>query len=249
MQHVMQCLECSTSTVVVTAFVCPSPCFAVLCVLPHPALVDSEHMDFEGFLRMLKVGSVDSLDQYDARWDRPAAASSVGSIDRLQSLLDVSNHGSDGGSTRGQSLYAGVASNVVPVPGSTMPDHSYKDKSWHKPMVNFKFDFGNEFMGHKVSSSSGATGPNQGPPETRGAPDMVPTLAVPATPPQAAASGVDASSYFNNGAVRGGSYFDKRMHGASLYRNAVISPGSAPGAAARPGPGYAGAHALPTVKE
>jgi hypothetical protein len=194
-------------------------------------------MDFEGFLRMLKVGSVDSLDQYDARWDRPLAASSVGSIDRLQSLLDVSNHGSDGGSTRGQGLYAGVSNNVVPVPGGVTPmngtGESYKDKSWHKPMVNFKFDFGNEFIGRKINSDA----PGQGPPETRGAPDAVPVLAVPA----ASVGNTDAADYFNSNkegsrdsAVRGGGHFDKRMHGASLYRNAVISPG----APARPGALY-----------
>jgi hypothetical protein len=33
-----------------------------------------------------------------------------------------------------------------------------------------------------------------------------------------------AASYFNTGAVRGGGHFDKRMHGASLYRNAVVVP-------------------------
>lgn len=213
---------------------------------------DAEHMDFEGFLRMLKVGSVDSLDQYDARWDRPLAASSVGSIDRLQSLLDVSNHGSDGGSTRGQGLYAGVSNNVLPVPGSVKPvngeGESYKDKSWHKPMVNFKFDFGNEFIGRKINSGS-STSPGQGPPETRGAPDAAPVLAVPA----ASASNTAAADYFNSNreesAVRGGGHFDKRMHGASLYRNAVISPvaPSRPGALYNAGRQHPGS--LAPVKE
>jgi hypothetical protein len=40
-----------------------------------------------------------------------------------------------------------------------------------------------------------------------------------------------AASYFNNGAVRGGVQFDKRMHGASLYHNAVMGTAGRPGAA------------------
>jgi hypothetical protein len=230
-------------------------CRPLSCLLYAAAAEDAEHMDFEGFLRMLKVGSVDSLDQYDARWDRPLAASSVGSIDRLQSLLDVSNHGSDGGSTRGQGLYAGVSSNVLPAPGSVTPlnsggESSYKDKSWHKPMVNFKFDFGNEFMGRKINTAS--TSPHQAPPETRGAPDPVPVLAVPA----GGVSNTAAADFFNSnkegskeGAVRGGGHFDKRMHGASLYRNAVISPGapSRPGALYNAGRQHPGS--LAPVKE
>eukprot|EP00878_Enallax_costatus_P003362 GHUV01003571.1.p1 GENE.GHUV01003571.1~~GHUV01003571.1.p1 ORF type:complete len:609 (+),score=221.69 GHUV01003571.1:1048-2874(+) len=212
---------------------------------------DSDHMDFEGFLQMLKVGSVDSLDQYDARWDRPTASSSVGSIDRLQSLLDVSQHGSDGGSTRGRGLYAGL-NNAVPAgaaaatavsvyPSDQFKD--YKDKSWNKPMVNFKFDFGNEFIGHKVNQDGGHTAP----PQTRGAPEAVPVLAVPAalTPNTSPAqTPSNTSSYFataggGESRVRGGTHFDKRMHGASLYRNAMLGSGAA---AARPA-------ALPTVRE
>jgi Ca2+-binding EF-hand superfamily protein len=216
---------------------------------------DSDHMDFEGFLRMLKVGSVDSLDQYDARWDRPGASPSVGSIDRLQSLLDVSQHGSDAGSTRGRGLYAGVnsavpagavASSAVSVyPSDQFKD--YKDKSWNKPMVNFKFDFGNEFLGHKVNKADGG---HTGPPKTRGAPEPAPELAVPRPSVATVSSALTASnSVFpatatgsgGESRVRGGTHFDKRMHGASLYRNAMLAPAGAT-AAARP-------LALPTVRE
>jgi Ca2+-binding EF-hand superfamily protein len=216
---------------------------------------DSDHMDFEGFLRMLKVGSVDSLDQYDARWDRPGASPSVGSIDRLQSLLDVSQHGSDGGSTRGRGLYAGV-NNAVPAGAvastavSVYPSEQfkeYKDKSWNKPMVNFKFDFGNEFIGHKVNKADGG---HTGPPKTRGAPDAALALAVPRpsvpTLAPALASSKSLSAAIGGGAggesrVRGGTHFDKRMHGASLYRNAMIAPAGAPAPARSLG--------LPTVRE
>jgi hypothetical protein len=48
-------------------------------------------------------------------------------------------------------------------------------------------------------------------------------------------------SFCNNGAVRGGGHFDRRMHGASLYRNAVVG---APGRAL-----YNNAKQLAPVKE
>jgi hypothetical protein len=206
-------------------------------------------MDFDGFLRMLRVGSVDSLDQYDARWDR--AGSFGSSMDRLQSLLDASHHGSsDNDSTHGRGnkgLYAGLAqpSSAAAAAASASSGgvaspaaDSYRDKSWHKPMVNFKFDFGDEFRAHKLPA--GAIG-HQGPPQTQGAPDADAAAAAAAAAPQASNNIVTASSYFNNGAVRGGTHFDKRMHGGSLYRNAVVG-------SVRPNQ-VQQAHALPTVRE
>jgi hypothetical protein len=207
-------------------------------------------MDFDGFLRMLRVGSVDSLDQYDARWDRTGSFGS--SLDRLQSLLDSSQHGSDD-STHGRNsrgLYAGMPQ-LMPSAAAAAAANSggvtasaadaYRDKSWQKPMVNFKFDFGTDFAKSKVGAGAG---PNQGPPQTQGAPGAEAAAAAAAEPQpesQPASNAVTASSYFNNGAVRGGGHFDKRMHGGSLYRNAVVSGG-------RPGQVHQ-AHALPTVRE
>jgi hypothetical protein len=213
---------------------------------------DAEAMDFEGFLRMLRVGSVDSLDQYDARWDRTGSFGS--SLDRLQSLLDSSQHGSDNDSTHGRGnrgLYSGLAQ-PTPSAAAAASAHgggvtsaaaeAYRDKSWQKPMVNFKFDFGNEFRANKMGAGALA---NQGPPQTQGAPDAdaaAAEAAAAAVPePKPASNAISASSYFNNGAVRGGGHFDKRMHGGSLYRNAVVGGG-------RPNQLHA-AHALPTVRE
>ena len=210
-------------------------------------------MDFEGFLRMLRVGSVDSLDQYDARWDRTGSFGS--SMDRLQSLLDASQHGSDNDSTHGRNskgLYAGVSQPTPAAAASASAlgggvagsaADAYRDKSWQKPMVNFKFDFGNEFRANKLGAGALA---NQGPPQTQGAPDAEAAAAAaavpaPTTPEPQPANAVSASSYFNNGAVRGGGHFDKRMHGGSLYRNAVVGSG-------RPNQLHQ-AHALPTVRE
>jgi calcium-dependent protein kinase len=212
---------------------------------------DAEAMDFDGFLRMLRVGSVDSLDQYDARWDRTGSFGS--SLDRLQSLLDSSQHGSDD-STHGRNsrgLYAGMPQ-LMPSAAAAAAANSggvtasaadaYRDKSWQKPMVNFKFDFGNEFRANKMGAGALA---NQGPPQTQGAPDAdaaAAEAAAAAVPePKPASNAISASSYFNNGAVRGGGHFDKRMHGGSLYRNAVVGGG-------RPNQLHA-AHALPTVRE
>jgi hypothetical protein len=172
-------------------------------------------MDFDGFLRMLKVGSVDSLDQYDARWDRRYGSieASPSSMDRLQSLLDSSVHGSDGsshgGSLHGKRRFSHLNGNgaAAAAPAAVNP---YENKPWNKPMVNFRFDFG-------------AAAEKRGqPPDTQGAPEGL----VEKVGEGAAAAGDDkaeqAASYFNNGAVRGGGHFDKRMHGGSLYRNAVV---------------------------
>jgi hypothetical protein len=115
---------------------------------------------------------------------------------------------------------------------------AFSYKSWQKPMVNFKFDFGNEFKANKQGAGALA---NQGPPQTQGAPDAEAAVAAAATPAPQAANAVTASSYFNNGAVRGGGHFDKRMHGGCLYRNAVVGP-------SRPNQ-LQHAHALPTVRE
>lgn len=211
-------------------------------------------MDFDGFLRMLRVGSVDSLDQYDARWDRTGSFGS--SLDRLQSLLDSSQHGSgsDNDSTHGRGNKGLYANLPAPTPSAAAAAAAHSGgitgaaadayKSWQKPMVNFKFDFGNEFRANK--SSAGALATNQGPPQTQGAPDADAAAAAAAAAPEPqqakpASNAVSASSYFNNGAVRGGTHFDKRMHGGSLYRNAVVSGG-------RPNQLHP-AHALPTVRE
>jgi hypothetical protein len=217
----------------------------LLCLLVSD---DADHMDFEGFLRMLRVGSIDSLDQYDARWDRLAASPAVDSIDRLQAMLDASMHGSDNGSSHGTSrargLYAGLH-NVAPA-GPAAPHNSdqHRDKSWQKPMVNFRFDFGNEFIGHKmgVAGQQAAGAPRgaaqshlqrPGPPETRGAPEGATDAAGAALPKQGmvatvpGSGNINASSYVNTGAVRAGIQFDKQMHGAGLYHNAVLNAGMA----------------------
>ena len=179
-------------------------------------------MDFDGFLRMLKVGSVDSLDQYDARWERRIGSfgASPASLDRLQALLDGSVHGSDGsshgGSLHGKGRFSrfngngngtAVASGAAPAAASP-----YADKPWNKPMVYFNFDFG----GPAEKGQKGGQ-----PPETQGAPDGLFEKAV-AGAGKTDDKAAEAASYFNNGAVRGGGHFDKRMHGASLYRNAVV---------------------------
>jgi hypothetical protein len=174
---------------------------------------------------MLKVGSVDSLDQYDDRWER--WGTSPGSIDRLQSLLDASHHGSESsggsnhGSLRGARKYAEAAVATAGAVGAAADvEDPYKDRPWRQPKVAFNFSFG-------------APAEVRGPPETQGVPSPAEPSStrssldggsVPAAP--------DAGnniSYFNNGAVRGGGHFDRRMHGASLYRNAVVTgpPGRA----------------------
>jgi hypothetical protein len=191
-------------------------------------------MDFDGFLRMLKVGSVDSLDQYDDRWER--WGTSPGSIDRLQSLLDASHHGSESsggshhGSLRGARKFAAEAG-AGAAAGADVED-PYKDRPWRQPKVAFNFSFA------PVTEA-------RGPPETQG----VPSPAEPSSTrssldggsvPAAPEAGNNIS-FFNNGAVRGGGHFDRRMHGASLYRNAVVG---APGRAL-----YNNAKQLAPVKE
>lgn len=186
-------------------------------------------MSFEGFLKMMHVGSLDSLDMYDGR-----LLPSPSSIDRLSSLLasrDGSNHGSDLSSTPGNSLRGGVN-------GASVPAADAQRYSWQKPAVNFNFDFG------------GPSKPAAAPVKENVAPSGIESMdtedvaPAPASASGAAANIASVSSYFNNGAVRGGVQFDKRMHGASLYRNAVVQ---------RVGPGqqplHPGAKKLAPVRE
>ena len=196
-------------------------------------------MDFDGFLRMLKVGSVDSLDQYDARWE--SLYGSRGSIERLQSLLDASMHGSDNGSRHGGGSSHGRGRNARFGYGVASPaaaEAATGRKPWEGAPANFNFDFG---------SAVGVGKRGDKPPETQGAPEGYFDRAVSAPVAVAAVAaagggggsgggGQDdrAASYFNNGAVRGGVQFDKRMHGASLYHNAMLG---GPGRNGPPGVG------------
>lgn len=203
---------------------------------------DAEAMDFDGFLNMLKVGSVDSLDLYD---DRAGILASPASLDHISALLDASYHGSDhsgGSSHHGKAFLAHISrSNQAGV----SDQGSHADKPWLKPQVKFNFDFG-----------WGPTAPAHAakPPETQGAPPVGPItsgqgIELPALSTATAAkeNGGDTSnstsSCFNNGTVRGGGHFDRRMHGASLYHNALLQ---APG---KLGAGLYHANMLATVAE
>lgn len=191
-----------------------------------------------------QVGSIDSLDQYDPR----VALASGSSVDRLQSLLDASHHSSDGsshgpgrgggssGGSAGRGLFAAGAAAAAPV----APLQDYKDKSWNKPPPNFRFDFGGGFDGGAAEGDGAAhhQGQGAGAEEPKGTGEEAPARAWPGLttgspelgvqlpPPQLRPMQLPA-----NGAVRGGGHFDKRMHGASLYRNQLLAPNHHPAAA------------------
>ena len=77
--------------------------FAVEDALIEAGQADADEVDFEGFLKMLRVGSmdsVDSLEQYDSRFLRDLAldasmhGTSSGALKRLASVPEHNNHGS-----------------------------------------------------------------------------------------------------------------------------------------------------------
>ncbi|GBF90915.1 calcium-dependent kinase [Raphidocelis subcapitata] len=187
-------------------------------------------LDFDSFLNVLKVGSMDSLDQYDARFE----FASPGSLDRLQSLLDASNHGSDGSSHRGRRLRSpspAVEEAAAPA-ASAGAAGEYRDKSWNQPAPNFRFDFGgwDERAAAPPAAPASAApdhsaadgGARAWPGLTAGAPAGAAGRPAPGALLRPPAVG--------NGTVRGGGHFDRRMHGASLYRNQAVA-GHAPPAA------------------
>jgi hypothetical protein len=182
-----------------------------------------------------KVGSVDSLDQYDARFD----FASPGSLDRLQSLLDASHHGSDGSSHRGRRPASRAGSSVSlddePSGAVLAPAGDYRDKSWNQPPPNFRFDFGgwSDGGGAAAAAKTAATAAPAPAPDGGDAGRAWPGLTVgaPGTPGGMLLPGgggfAPRGPLAANGTVRAGGHFDKRMHGASLYRNMLVNHGPA----------------------
>lgn len=201
------------------------------------------------------MGSIDSLDQYDARLDSFASPASV---DRLQALLDASHHGSDGSSRRGALFRAadaggaatpnGSATNGATAAGGAAVAKSaasgdYKQKAWNVPPPNFRFDFGGGFeraaaadkSGHEAKSGQADVAPAaDNAPRPR---DPWPGLpAVPGPRPPGAPMQLPGL-----GAGRGVGLGEVRAHGGSLYKNQAISGASQTHAHAHPW--------LETVKE
>ena len=216
-----------------------------------PAEGAARGLDFDAFLHMLKVGSLDSLDQYDARFE----FASPGSLDRLQSLLDASLHGGaassgDGSSHRGRrpgSRGGGEDGGGSGAPSPAAAGGSdYRDRSWNLPPPNFRFDFGDFGGGGAAAAGAGAGGGSGassaaptsggngggGATEHRAWPGL--TTGAPVAPPRVGIGagigvGVGVGGIGGgNGTVRAGGHFDRRMHGASLYRNMLV--GHAPAA-------------------
>ncbi|KAI8470975.1 MAG: kinase-like domain-containing protein [Monoraphidium minutum] len=200
-------------------------------------------LDFESFLNMLKVGSVDSLDQYDMRLD----LTSPGSIGRLQALLDASQHGSDGGSShnRGSSGRGGLFR--VPASAPVAPAAAPAPAGG-----GFRFDVGPPAKPAPAPAAAPAAGAGfrfdfgwQAPPSAAEPKKLVPAAEEPATSapwpgltmgapaPRGAAPGAPAAAPFGAGpaagsgarGVRGAG--ELRTHGGSLYKNLAVK-GPAP---------------------
>jgi hypothetical protein len=175
-----------------------------------------------------QVGSVDSLDQYDGRFE----FASPGSLDRLQSLLDASHHsGSDGSSHRGR-RYSPAATTTAGGGASAgqAAAGDYRDKSWNVPPPNFRFDFGggardNANGADTTAASAGASDAAAG---SAGPAAAWPGLTAGAPPPALAGSAPRPLPLPFSGAARAGGHFDRRMHGASLYRNMLVNHHAGP---------------------
>jgi hypothetical protein len=183
-------------------------------------------------LSTLQVGSLDSLDQYDARLD----FASPGSVGRLQALLDASLHGPDGSTHRrtgasradGPGALAVAAAAGAAAAGAAAAAAAaqqgdaggkggsvYKDKSWNVPPPNFRFDFG------------GFEGKPKPKPDAGAEPKPEPKPQAPAEPrPHAPWPGMMAGAPMAVPSMTGprgaAGLGERRMHGASLYRNMAV---------------------------
>ncbi|KAG2453493.1 hypothetical protein HYH02_001713 [Chlamydomonas schloesseri] len=127
-------------------------------------------IDFEGFLNLLKVGSVDSLDLYDDRMSVRSMGNSMhggnGSIDRYNSLLaasiktsDWSRHG-PGGSRHGDVSVHSATSDVSDVSALPDKDNSLRAGSGMTPaspaaaVTPFRFDTGTGVPPKKAAAGS-----------------------------------------------------------------------------------------------
>jgi len=152
-------------------------------------------------------------------------------MDRLQSLLDSSLHGSDGSSHRGRR----------PGRSASLDDAREAAPGLSKPASGFRFDFGGWEVGAAAAAKRQAAGAGAaaagGGKEGDNAPAAGPRFGHAAWP--GLTVGVPPSLAPNprlgpggpvlaNGTVRAGGHFDKRMHGASLYRNMLVNPGAGP---------------------
>jgi hypothetical protein len=113
------------------------------------------------------------------------------------------------------------------------PAADYRDKSWNQPPPNFRFDFGGWSDGTATAAAADTAARATAPADA--APRAWPGLTVGA--PAAAAAAAAGTGLLQpagargplaaNGTVRAGAHFDKRMHGASLYRNMLVNHGPA----------------------
>lgn len=198
---------------------------------------DTQGMDFNDFMRMLKVSSVDSLDLYDDRagsW----GSSNVDKLNQLlqkslsQSSLDASRHGGLGFSdvshhsvqsdTNSQQtdrsahvfemdLSQHAGNNVSPWRFDVAGPGSGTKPVSPSPAIQFRFDVG---TGHAEPEARVN-------PRSSGSGAQGHTTSVDNT----AYVGVGAASAVVNVGLKGG-YFDKRHHGSNLYKNSVMNVGT-----------------------
>ena len=162
-----------------------------------------EALDFDGFLRVLRVSSFDSLDLYD---DRLTAFGGSGG----------SGHGGGGGagnSSHGRGRAAAAAAAIAAASELTAAASGAESpgKPWLRPHVTFNFNFGG---GGGDAAAAAGTDAEAGEGGGGGAA---------AAGGAAANDGDFAASYFGGGA--GEHKGESRMHGASLYRNAAVGGG------------------------
>jgi calcium-dependent protein kinase len=165
----------------------------------------ADALDFDGFLRMLRVGSLDSLDLYDDRLALNGGSAHGGGNSGL---------GGGGDSTHGRARAAAAA--LAAAGELTAAARAAEAKPWLRPHVSFNFNFGFD-GGNGASGAAAADGEGK---EAGAAADGADGAE------GASALSELAASYFREPAVRGGGHFDSRMHGASLYRNNALAGSS-----------------------
>lgn len=171
---------------------------------------NSNALDFNEFMRMLRVTSVDSLDLYDDRMSM-----SRSSLSSKSGHDGTAHTGSYRAMTRSgsQSLTGTVSSETMAQPGSPhQTTTAPPDTAAAPPAPAFNFD----------KARNGTNGTVQSQDESP--PAAAPTPA-PGCPPAGSSNHIVPTP---NVGLKGG-YCDRRMHGSQLYKNVVMAPGGVSG--------------------
>lgn len=180
---------------------------------------DVPGIDFNDFLRMLKVGSVDSLDLYDDRMSRSSA--SLASADFSAHDRSFGRDRSYGRDKSHHSIKSDVSSHADQSFHGTNFNFDSQRSSAASP-IQFSFDTGPKTSGSKDNTMNGSGFRFDVGQKTPSGNTPAVTAEVQQREVEVANSIVPAKVTPNlNVGLRGG-YCDRRMHGSALYQNALL---------------------------